>query len=94
MSAALLTVLAGWAAAGAALGWLYFRALWWTLRLFTINHPRLAWVALAGMARFAALGAALYLVSRQGALPLLAASLGLLAGRAVALRRLKRELAP
>ena len=93
MSAAPLAALAGWALAGAALGWLYFRALWWNIRLFTAP-PRPALAALAGLARFAALGGALYLASRQGALPLLAASLGLPAGRAMALRRAKRELAP
>jgi F1F0 ATPase subunit 2 len=76
-------------ALGAALGWLYFRGLWWNVRRFVEGrHPALT-IAL-GVARFLALGAVLLLTSLEGAMPLLATALGLLAARAVVLRRLRQ----
>ncbi len=74
------------AVAGVALGWLYFSAIWWNARHFAARGQVAAIGGLA-VARFAVLGAVLAWVSRQGAPPLLATTLGVLVARAVLLRR-------
>jgi hypothetical protein len=93
MSAATLLQLAAWGALGTGLGWLYFGALAWNLRLFLLDR-RKGLAVLVGLIRFLALGAAFYAASRQGAGPLLAMAIGLPLGRAVVLRRARREIAP
>jgi len=81
-----------WLAAGYGLGLLYFRMLWWNVRLLT-SGARPVVAALLGAARFAGLGVILFLASRCGAQPLLVMALGVLAGRAAVLRRLRPEAA-
>jgi F1F0 ATPase subunit 2 len=75
-------------AAGAALGAAHFGSLWWTVVLLRDGRT------VAGMAaqalRFVALAAALAFIARQGAGPLLAAALGVLAARAFLIRRYRR----
>ena len=79
-----LRIVAGFAV-GAVLGALHFGSLWWTVSLY----GRGAWLAAAGaqLGRFAILGVALFAVAQLGALPLLAAGVGVLAARAVVVRR-------
>lgn len=72
-------------AAGIGLGLCYFRALWWSVRRRAGGAPALA----AIMARVAMLVAILALVSREGALPLLATAAGVLAGRFVVMRQVR-----
>ncbi len=69
-----------------ALGMAYFRSLRWTAERFaTGDGVKLA----AGVVvlRFVLLGGVLALVSRQGALPLLLAALGVFIARAIVLRQ-------
>lgn len=73
---------------GAALGWVYFLALWTTVReLPQRGHPGL-WVALSFLARLALVVAAFTFVVRWGGWPALAATLaGFLIARTVMVRR-------
>jgi F-type H+-transporting ATPase subunit c len=57
--------------AGAALGILHLRTLWWNARRFAQGRRPMTSAALM-VARFAVLGGVLLLVSQEGALPLLA----------------------
>jgi len=77
---------------GGALGLLYFRGLWWNVRQLVQARGAAAAFAV-GAARFLGLGAVLFLTSREGALPLLATALGVLAARAMVLRRFKQAAA-
>lgn len=74
--------------AGAVLGAAHFGSLWWSVALLREGRPALGVAAQA--LRFVALAAALALVARQGAAPLLAAAFGLLAARALLMRRYRR----
>lgn len=77
---------------GILLGLLYFRSLWWNVRLFTSGgHVTTTIVLFLG--RFAVLGGLLALASLEGALPLLSMVFGLLIARAMVVRRI-REAAP
>jgi hypothetical protein len=81
-----------WFIAGCGLGLLYFRVLWWNVRLLT-SGAKPVMAALLGAARFAGLGFALFLASHSGVLPLLAMVLGVLVGRGAVVRRLRPEAA-
>jgi hypothetical protein len=76
------------ALAGTLVGWLHFRSL----RAVTerLVAGRLSAVALQ-LTRFAALALFLYVCARFGAVPLLAAAAGVMAGRAIVLRRQHRS---
>ena len=67
-------------AAGVALGALYFRGLWWNARLFAASANLPVSIGLV-IGRFALLGGVLVLASLEGAMPLLAMALGVLAAR-------------
>lgn len=79
-----------WFAAGCVLGLLYFGVLWWNVRLLT-SGAKPVMAALLGAVRFGGLGCVLFLACHSGVLPLLAMMLGVLAGRAVVVRRLRPE---
>jgi F1F0 ATPase subunit 2 len=75
------------AAAGVGLGLLHFGGLWLTVRR-VLRDPRGACLVASGAARFAALGLALALLARGGAVPLLAALVGLWLTRTYLVARL------
>lgn len=78
-----------WLAAGLFAGWLYFEGVWRSARLLA-DGRRPALALLLGLGRLGLLAVALIAVARAGAGPLLAAALGLLAGRAAVMRRVRR----
>jgi len=84
----MIAVLIAAFAAGAALGAAHFGSLWWSVVLMRDGRAALG-VAVQAL-RFVALAAALALIACQGAAPLLAAALGLLAARALLMRRYRR----
>jgi len=75
--------------AGVGSGLLYFHALWWNARLFTSGASAIIAVAF-GFARFALLAGLLAFASREGASPLLAMALGVLAARPLVMRSVQR----
>lgn len=79
-------------AAGFGLGLLYFRGVWWNVRLFASGGRVVTAIAL-GLGRFILLGGLLALAALEGALPLLAMALGVLVARPLVMRRV-REAAP
>jgi F1F0 ATPase subunit 2 len=83
---AMLADLTAHLAAGIGLGVLYFRGLWWNVRLFAMADHLPASIALM-VGRIALLGGLLALASLEGALPLLAMTLGVLVARALVMRR-------
>ena len=88
-SGAALRLAAGFVA-GALAGLVYFRALWWNVRLFVAGgHAAAAVALLAG--RLAVVGGLLLVAALHGAPTLLATAAGVLAARAAALRRLPGE---
>jgi F1F0 ATPase subunit 2 len=84
MIVALMVGLAG----GAILGAAHLASLWWSVILLRGGRPILG-VAVQAL-RFVALALALALIARHGAAPLLAAAVGVLAARALLLRRFER----
>ena len=86
-----VAILALHLAAGSALGVLYFRNLSWNARLLADGErtPRAIGMMVG---RFLLLGAALTLISLEGPSALLITALGVLVGRSMVMRRLKREL--
>jgi F1F0 ATPase subunit 2 len=74
--------------AGALLGAAHFGSLWFSVVLMRDGRTALG-VGVQAL-RFAALAAALALLAREGAGPLLAAAFGVLAARALLLRRYRR----
>ncbi len=70
--------------AGAGLGAAHFGSLWWSVVLMRDGHTGLG-VAVQSL-RFVALAAALVLIARLGASPLLAAAAGVLVARALLMR--------
>ena len=78
-----------WAGAGVGLGLLHFVGLWWSTRRIAAGAGALGTVAVT-LLRLVLLAAVLVLAVRQGALPLLALTAGLLGGRALVLRRARR----
>jgi len=86
--AMMIAVLIAAFVAGAALGAAHFGSLWWSVVLMRDGRTALG-VTIQAL-RFVALAAALALIARQGAASLLAAALGLLAARALLMRRYRR----
>ena len=70
---------------GIAVGALYFGALWWNVRRLVGEGGTLAVVSLT-LGRLALVAAALAAASFEGAAPLLATALGVLAARRIAVR--------
>ncbi len=81
-----LAALGTYLAAGMILGLLYFRALWWNVCQFA-GGGRAGAVMSLMIGRFLLMAGCLLLVSLMGAVPLLAMLLGVLAARAVMMRR-------
>jgi len=82
-----LAFAAAWLAAGAGLGTVHFLSLRWNLRMLAAGRALLA-VAAVQLTRFVTVGILLAAITIYfGALPLLAATLGLLAARTVIVRR-------
>ena len=75
-------------AAGAALGVAHLGSLWWSVVLIRVGRPGLG-VAVQAL-RFVALAAALVLIARLGATAVVAAAAGVLAARALLMRRFRR----
>lgn len=75
-------------AVGFGLGLLYFRGVWWNARLFASGGRMTTAVAL-GLGRFILLGGLLALAALEGALPLLAMTLGVLIARPLVMRRVR-----
>jgi hypothetical protein len=73
-------------AVGGLLGLLHFGALWWIAQLYGRGSALQAFAL--QMSRFALLLIALAGLAKLGALPLLAAALGLLVSRSLVMRRL------
>ena len=74
--------------AGVALGAAHLASLWWSVVLMRDGRPILGFVA--QVLRFCVLALALAFIARHGAAPLLAAAFGVLASRALLLRRFER----
>jgi len=74
--------------AGAGLGAAHFGSLWWSVVLIRGGRVGLG-VAVQSL-RFIVLAAALVVIARLGAGPLIAAAAGLVAARALLLRRTRR----
>jgi F1F0 ATPase subunit 2 len=74
--------------AGAALGVAHLASLWWSVVLLRDGRRILGFIAQA--LRFCALALALAVIARHGAAPLLAAAVGVLASRALLLKRFER----
>ena len=73
---------------GAGLGVLYFGSLWWNATIFgQAGHLRRLLASMA--ARFVLLGGVLTAASFEGAMPLLATSLGVLLARIAVLRQVR-----
>jgi F1F0 ATPase subunit 2 len=82
-----LTLTVGWLAAGMVIGAVHFLSLRWNVRMLTAGRSLLPVVAVQ-LGRFAAMAVVLALITRTfGALPLLAAALGILAARTVIVRK-------
>ncbi len=81
-----LTLAAGWLAAGTVFGGFYFLSLRWNVGMLAAGRSLLPVMAIQ-IGRFAAIGIVLAVVAIYfGALPLLAASAGILAARTAVLR--------
>jgi hypothetical protein len=82
-----LALAAGWLTAGAGIGAVHFLSLRSNLQMLTAGRTLLPIVAVQ-LARFAGIGAVLAAIAIYfGALPLLAATLGILATRTLIVRR-------
>ena len=79
-------------AAGILLGAVYFLGVWHSARRLADGAPAMPTILLIA-GRFVLLGGLLTLASLEGALPLLAAALGVLVARPLVMRRV-REAAP
>lgn len=87
-----LTLLVACFGVGLGLGRFYFQSLWWNICQFAGGGRALTLVLLT-ICRFLVLGGVLLLMSLAGALPLLVATLGMLAARALTMRHVD-QLAP
>jgi len=74
--------------AGAVLGAAHLASLWWSVVLMRDGRPILGFMTQAH--RFVVLALAFVLIARHGAAPLLAAAFGVLASRALLLKRFER----
>ena len=79
-------------AAGIAVGTCYFRAVWWSARLFALGGRAATATALV-IGRFILLGGVLALASFEGPLPLLVMAFGVLIARSTVILTV-REVAP
>jgi hypothetical protein len=79
-------------AIGTTIGLLYFHAIWRSVRQLAGVAPMRATV-IAMALRFAILAAALVAISLEGAAPLLAAGAGVMIGRFIVLRSVRRAVA-
>lgn len=78
---------------GTVLGWVYFQALWATVRTLPRRQHRGARLALSLMVRLALAFAVFVLVARWGGLPALLPTLaGFLAARTVVMRRARNPM--
>jgi len=75
-------------AAGAILGAAHLGSLWWSVVLLRNGRPILGVMTQA--LRFVVLAAALAIIARHGAAPLIAAATGVLAARTVLLRHVEK----
>jgi F1F0 ATPase subunit 2 len=75
-------------AAGIGLGLVYFQAIWWNARQFAEGGRLTTTIGLM-VGRFILLGGILFLVSLEGALPLLMTALGVLIARFSVMRRVR-----
>jgi hypothetical protein len=82
---ALQIALAAHLVAGAGVGVLFFRGLWWNARLIVDRGPVSTSVALI-VGRFLLIGALLTRAALEGAAPLLVTALGVLIGRFFVMR--------
>ncbi len=81
-----LAVAAAWLAAGTVIGAMHFVGLRWNVRMLAASRSLLPASAVQ-FGRFAVTGVALAVIARLfGALPLLAATAGILAARALIIR--------
>jgi len=81
-----LAVAAAWLAAGAVIGSIHFFGLRWNVRMVAAGRSLLPPAAVQ-LGRFAVMGVALAVIARLfGALPLIAATAGILAARALIVR--------
>lgn len=77
----------GWLAAGIVIGAVHFLSLRWNVQMLTAGRSLLPVVAVQ-LGRFAGMALVLALITRTfGALPLLAAALGILAARTIIVRK-------
>jgi F1F0 ATPase subunit 2 len=76
---------AGFIAAGALGGLVYFGSLWWNITLY-LGGQRIGAAAALHVLRLGALAALLALTATRGALPLLLTALGLLIARPLMMR--------
>ena len=74
--------------AGAVLGVAHLASLWWSVILMRDGRPILGFITQA--LRFVVLALALAFIARHGAAPLLAAAFGVVASRALLLKRFER----
>jgi len=82
-----LALAVAWFMAGTIIGAAHFLSLRWNVRMLTAGRSLLPVVAVQ-LGRFAAMAVVLALITRTfGALPLLAAALGILVARTVIVRR-------
>jgi hypothetical protein len=77
-------------AAGTGFGLLYFHAMWRSVR-FLAGGTALKAAVIAMAARFAILSGVLVLTSLEGAVPLLATALGVMAGRFLVIRGVRSQ---
>jgi F1F0 ATPase subunit 2 len=87
-ASAMIGALAIGLVAGAALGAAHLVSLWWSVVLIRDGRPIPGFMAQA--LRFVVLALALAFIARHGAAPLLAAAFGVLASRALLLKRFER----
>jgi F1F0 ATPase subunit 2 len=80
--------LAAHLAAGVALGFIYFKSLWWNACRFTGGGRATTAIAFT-VGRLALLGGLLTLASLEGALPLLMVALGVFIARPVVMRSVR-----
>ena len=85
-----LLVLIAHVAVGVGIGDLFFRALWWNTRTIVEGGGVASAIALT-LSRFLLLGGLLTLAAFEGAAPLLAASVGVFAGRFFVLRSFRND---
>jgi F1F0 ATPase subunit 2 len=82
-----LASIVGWLAAGTVIGAVHFLSLRWNVQMLTAGRSLLPVVAVQ-LGRFAAMAVVLASITRSfGALPLLAAALGILMARTIIVRK-------